>query len=149
MKKNSAHICVNNNRGFSLIELIIVVAIMAALIAILAPQYLKYVDKSRLAADETTMDNIYNACTVATADKDFYDVQNGDGVSWNSDGTLTVTSTGTSGAGFSDALTEYLGTSTSIAKIKSTTYQAKAPYTVTININASTGVITVTEAWAH
>ena len=32
-----------NNKGFSLVELIIVIAIMAILIVVLAPQYLKYV----------------------------------------------------------------------------------------------------------
>ena len=32
-----------NNKGFSLVELIIVVAIMAVLIGVLAPTYLKYV----------------------------------------------------------------------------------------------------------
>ena len=36
-----------SNGGFSLVELIIVIAIMAALVAILAPQYIKYVEKSR------------------------------------------------------------------------------------------------------
>lgn len=40
-----------NNKGFSLVELIIVVAIMAVLIGVLAPQYLKYVEKSRESAD--------------------------------------------------------------------------------------------------
>lgn len=35
------------NAGFSLIELIIVVAIMVALVAVLAPNYVKYVKKSR------------------------------------------------------------------------------------------------------
>lgn len=36
-----------NNRGFSLVELIIVIAIMVALVAMLAPQFVKYVQKSR------------------------------------------------------------------------------------------------------
>ena len=40
-----------NNKGFSLVELIIVIAIMAVLIGVLAPQYLKYVEKSRESAD--------------------------------------------------------------------------------------------------
>ena len=37
----------NNNKGFSLVELIIVIAIMVALIAVMGPQYIKYVSSSR------------------------------------------------------------------------------------------------------
>lgn len=44
-----------NNKGFSLVELIIVIAIMAVLIGVLAPQYLKYVERSRVSTD---LDNI-------------------------------------------------------------------------------------------
>lgn len=36
-----------NNKGFSLVELIIVIAIMVALIAVMGPQYIKYVQSSR------------------------------------------------------------------------------------------------------
>lgn len=35
-----------NNKGFSLIELIIVIAIMVALVAVMGPQYIKYVSRS-------------------------------------------------------------------------------------------------------
>ena len=34
-----------NNKGFSLVELIVVIAIMGVLVGILAPQFIKYVDK--------------------------------------------------------------------------------------------------------
>lgn len=37
-----------NDKGFSLVELIIVIAIMAVLVVVLAPQYLKYVERSRI-----------------------------------------------------------------------------------------------------
>ena len=40
-----------NDKGFSLVELIIVIAIMAVLVVVLAPQYLKYVERSRNSTD--------------------------------------------------------------------------------------------------
>lgn len=59
-----------NNKGFSLVELIIVVAIMAILIVVLAPQYLKYVEKSRVAADQASIQGYIDAMQVIAADPD-------------------------------------------------------------------------------
>lgn len=50
-----------NNKGFSLVELIIVIAIMAVLVVVLAPQFLKYVEKGRVSTDKD------NAAAIATA----------------------------------------------------------------------------------
>jgi len=47
-----------DNKGFSLVELIIVVAIMVALIAVLAPQYIKYVQSSRDAIVKSAADEV-------------------------------------------------------------------------------------------
>lgn len=59
-----------NNKGFSLVELIIVIAIMAILIVVLAPQYLKYVEKSRTSSDQTTIVEFINAMQVLASDPD-------------------------------------------------------------------------------
>lgn len=57
-----------NNKGFSLVELIIVVAIMAVLIGVLAPQYLKYVEKSKVSADGDTVTQLQKAVETIVSD---------------------------------------------------------------------------------
>lgn len=57
-----------NNKGFSLVELIIVIAIMAVLIGVLAPQYLKYVNNSKVSTDATNAQEMATAINVAVAD---------------------------------------------------------------------------------
>ncbi len=58
-----------NNKGFSLVELIIVIAIMAVLIAVLAPQFLRYVERSRIQSDNTAIGEIANAVKIAAANE--------------------------------------------------------------------------------
>lgn len=56
-----------NNQGFSLVELIIVVAIMAVLVGVLAPQYLKYVEQSRESSDLDNYETMIGAVEIYAA----------------------------------------------------------------------------------
>ena len=59
-----------NNKGFTLVELVIVIAILALLVGLLAPQYTKYVEKSRKAADADNLEEMVKAVQVYEADTD-------------------------------------------------------------------------------
>ena len=75
-----------NNKGFSLVELIIVIAIMAVLVVVLAPQFLKYVEKARISTDKD------NAAAIATALQVWAAAEGNPGSSDNA--TVTVGATG-------------------------------------------------------
>lgn len=65
----------SNDRGFSLIELIIVITIMGILVGVLTPMFVKYVDKSKKAKDVYTADQIARAVNVAFVENpEAYDV---------------------------------------------------------------------------
>ena len=58
------------NKGFSLVELIVVIAIMAILVGVAVPVYTSYIEKSQIAADEQLADEIKHAIEIGLiADK--------------------------------------------------------------------------------
>ncbi len=57
-----------NNKGFSLVELIIVIAIMVILVAVIAPQYTKFVNNSKVSTDIQTASDMATAIDVEIAD---------------------------------------------------------------------------------
>jgi prepilin-type N-terminal cleavage/methylation domain-containing protein len=63
----------NENKGFSLVELIVVIAIMAVLTAVLVPSLLSYVERSRAQKDDSAMGEVTNAVAIAMANQDVYD----------------------------------------------------------------------------
>lgn len=50
----------SDNKGFSIIELIIVVAIMAVLVAIIAPNLTKYLGMSKKQTDDKNLDEVHS-----------------------------------------------------------------------------------------
>jgi prepilin-type N-terminal cleavage/methylation domain len=58
-----------NNKGFSLVELIVVMAIMAILAVTLAPKLMHYVEKARIASDRQVVNSIYDATKLSLADE--------------------------------------------------------------------------------
>ena len=59
---------VMKNRGFSLVEMVVVVLIMAVLAVALAPQVMKWVENSRVATDCSNYDSIVSAAAIAMAE---------------------------------------------------------------------------------
>lgn len=64
-----------NNKGFSLVELIVVVAIMAVLMAVLVPTLIRNVEKTRVQKDKSAIAEIHHATELAIADEEFMNAE--------------------------------------------------------------------------
>ena len=120
-----------NNKGFSLVELIIVIAIMAILAGALAPALIKYINKSRRSADISNADTIRTACQTAMSDED----------------AMVAIGTGVTGASVSDLKSSYGAFSTEISSIlgnstiTSKYYDKGNEFTVDINVAGNTVIV--------
>ena len=129
-----------NNKGFSLVELIIVIAIMAILVGVMAPQLIKYIEKSKVSADTQLADSVHTAILTAMMDPEVVNDTRYNGEIGNYYTATAVSGLGTSSPIASSAL-EILGAtsgSTVNASIKSTTQSgAGVSFVVTGNNSVS------------
>ena len=97
------------NKGFSLVELIIVIAIMAILAAAIAPALIRYIDKSRKSDDVAAAETVGTAVNAALANEDAYSEvsgsMNGTTDVWSATGGTSLASTST----FSGEMSANLG----------------------------------------
>jgi type IV pilus assembly protein PilA len=87
-----------NNKGFSLVELIVVVLIMAIIAVALAPQVMRWVENSRKSNDIESYNSLVTACNTASTDEAVVTAVKG------ATGGLTITlsASGVGGTGWSN-----------------------------------------------
>ena len=120
-----------NNKGFSLVELIIVIAIMAILAGALAPALIKYIAKSRRSTD------VSNAQTIATAVTNALSVDAAEAGDYTLSTTKPVAVTGT-GAAFTSEVVSQLGSAAYKPK-----YDKNQSFMFTLSSDKSTFTVTV------
>ena len=130
----------DDRRGFSLIELIIVIAIMAILVAVLAPQYLRYVEKTRQGKDYEVAGVVQHAITVAMSDASISDRPQNFGPA-----PIEQLETIPGISDFLSAVKEYIGTSSLLTfkdeNIKSRAYRDSD---MLVELDAEHGLVRVT-----
>ncbi len=129
-----------NNKGFSLVELIIVIAIMAILIVVLAPQYLRYVERSRNSTDMQNATEIVTAIQIYAADPEASDP-----ITTSDDGeVIKITSTGGSLENSSTAIAQALSDAgLDVSGIKCSSRTNWNIYTIEVDV-ASDGNVSFT-----
>lgn len=119
-----------NNKGFTLVELVVVVAILAILVGLLAPQYTKYVERSRKAADVANLDSLVKAVEVAVADNVYSDLIPATGsknvVIVIDRNKTAITYDGGENTTLTKALQEYAGNNWNETTLKSKSWKTKA-----------------------
>ena len=135
-----------NNKGFTLVELVIVVANLAILVGILAPQYTKYVEKSRKAADASNLENLVTVFKTAASDSTDT-IKAGTYEITITDANTTIAPAANSAAGASttanlkDVFNEFAGNDWANTKLKSKNWTSNTiKATIVIDANGSVTV---------
>ena len=141
----------DDNKGFSLIELIIVIAIMAVLIAIITPQLTRYIGSAKTRVDERNLDEVHQQIMncisdAVTGDPYVAVIMNEDGVKTaeyelrynRATGVTAITANANANSAFASMLSSYLKEANTISKID--------PNKVVINVSVSGSISTGYEA---
>ena len=121
----------NNEKGFTLIELMIVVAIIGILAAIAIPQFSAYRERSYIASMKADCNTVRTAEEAYFVDNDTYTITNADlpglPTAFSAGNTVVVTP----GTGTGGILTSFIVTVTSTKTTKTVVYKSTTGATVT------------------
>ncbi len=132
-----------NNKGFSLVELIIVIAIMAVLIAVLAPQYMRFIERGRVASDRDNAKAISGALEVYYVDPTGTALADGDEVVLHRDSAATCTQ-GTAAINEALRTAGLINSTQTFADLPQLTNQENfTTVTITVDIDTTNGTATV------
>ena len=120
----------NNQHGFSLVEIVVVIAIMAVLVGILTPAYLSYIEKTRVQKDLSAAGEIYRAAEIVVYTGE-YDIEETVLVTFDSRGINLNLESVSNPTEVENILKEHFGDQYNTAKPVSKKYKNKT-YTITI-----------------
>ncbi len=118
-----------HNDGFSLVELIVVIAIMAVMVGIITPAYLAYVEKTRIQRDESAAGEIFRAAEIVVYTGE-YEISGTVLVTFNSSG-INLNAAIANNSQLQQILQDHFGNQYTTAKPASKKYK-NMTYTVTI-----------------
>lgn len=129
----------SNEKGFTLIELIIVIAILAVIAAIAVPNIMSAVSNGRKTTDVTNAKMLANAAATVTARDDRFG--NVSGV-YTTTGAGVLTASGTGVQNFADEVVVELNNAVPLPKYKGGTAAGASAFVMTIAADNSITIVT-------
>jgi len=128
-----------NNKGFSLVELIVVVLIMAIIAVALAPQVMKWVENSRKSTDAQNYDSIVSAANIALSNELVYKAVAGAGANIVISATTTNGNYSFNGTDVTPSLGTQMGTTLGTSWLTDIKVKASVLDSIKPNGDATTG----------